>query len=128
MTNPLISAYVPCFNNASTILKVVESIRRQTIPIQDIVIVDDGSTDGSLQIATEAGITVVCNESNRGRGSANARAMLIVRNELVLCCGATNALPEKFVEIGLPYMEDQHVAAAFGRIVQRAPRSVADRW
>lgn len=75
MSYPLISVIIPVYNSESTIRKCLESLNRQTYTNYEILIVDDGSTDNSLDICKE-----VCHHSNNvhifhkeNGGSASAR-------------------------------------------------------
>lgn len=43
-----ISAVIPCFNRAQLICHAIESTINQTIPVKEIIVVDDGSTDDSV--------------------------------------------------------------------------------
>lgn len=45
-----ISAVVPCYNRKETIMRCIDSILNQTYPIYEIVIVDDGSSDGTIEL------------------------------------------------------------------------------
>ena len=47
---PLLSVIVPIYNAADTITACIESIREQTLTDIQIILVDDGSTDGSAQV------------------------------------------------------------------------------
>lgn len=47
---PLVSVIVPCFNLETVIAKCIESILAQTYPHFELLIIDDGSTDGSREI------------------------------------------------------------------------------
>ena len=58
---------VPCYNEAKTIAALVVSIRRF---VQHIIVVDDGSTDGTAAQAKSAGAVVVSHPVNRGKGAA----------------------------------------------------------
>jgi len=50
-----ISVVVPCFNNADSVKRALESISLQTFPAHEIILIDDGSTDGSPeQVASSA--------------------------------------------------------------------------
>ncbi len=123
-----ISAYIPCFNNRATLPEVIASVRGQTLPVDDLTVVDDGSTDGSPELAASLGATVLRQPSNLGRGAGRARGMEAARHELVLCCDATNILPEDFAAHAARWLEDPKVAGAFGRIGQRPGGNAATRW
>ena len=56
MTSPKISAYIPCFNNESTIQATINSIVHQTIPPSELYIVDDGSTDLTVALSRLEGV------------------------------------------------------------------------
>lgn len=122
------SAYIPCFNNAATIRSAVESVLAQSIPPEEVVVVDDGSIDDSLTRLAGLPIRIVRHEGNLGRGRARARAMDEARCEFVLCCDATNVLEPDFAARAAPWLDDRKDAAVFGRIDQRPGRGVAHRW
>ena len=62
-------AVVPAYNEAATIARVIEAIHIHA-PDFDIVVIDDGSTDDTYRVATEAGATVVRAPFNLGIGGA----------------------------------------------------------
>jgi glycosyltransferase involved in cell wall biosynthesis len=48
---PLVSILIPCYNADRWLAETIESALAQTWANKEIIIVDDGSTDGSLAIA-----------------------------------------------------------------------------
>jgi glycosyltransferase involved in cell wall biosynthesis len=60
---------IPCKNVEATIGPLVTRIRRVDAAL-DVLVVDDGSTDGTGRAALEAGATVLRHETNRGKGAA----------------------------------------------------------
>lgn len=124
----VISAYVPFFNNRSTILATLQSLQHQTISPSHIFALDDGSTDGGCELVEANGFRCLRLPSNQGRGAARHRAMLQAQGELVVSCDATNVLPPNFIESLLPWFDDPSVVAAFGWIQDPHPRGAVGRW
>lgn len=58
MTPPRFSVIIPAFNSAATLARAIDSVRAQSWPAHEIIVVDDGSTDASAEIARQFGETV----------------------------------------------------------------------
>jgi len=70
-----ISIVIPCYNEAGTVATVVERVRAVELPAaREIILVDDGSTDGTRDILAAMGrhpdVQVVLHDANRGKGAA----------------------------------------------------------
>jgi glycosyltransferase involved in cell wall biosynthesis len=61
------AAVIPCFNEEKTIAGLVSSLLKQ-VPL--VIVVDDGSTDGTSHNAEDAGAFVIRHGYNRGKGAA----------------------------------------------------------
>jgi glycosyltransferase involved in cell wall biosynthesis len=64
---PAVALIIPALNEAAAIGPALESLRG--LPLEQIIVADNGSTDGTAQVAASRGAQVVC-ESRRGYGSA----------------------------------------------------------
>ncbi|MEM8732609.1 MAG: glycosyltransferase family 2 protein [Planctomycetota bacterium] len=68
-----LSVVIPVFNEVETVLSVIERVRRTELPLE-IILVDDGSSDGtrdklaSLPAADD--LRIILHEKNRGKGAA----------------------------------------------------------
>jgi len=62
-----VAAVIPAFNAATTLEPVVRGAREQ---LDTVVVVDDGSSDATADVAARAGATVLKHEVNRGKGAA----------------------------------------------------------
>ncbi len=58
---------IPAWNEAKTISQVVTAVRSQ---VNEVVVVDDGSSDDTVDLAVAAGATVLLHPINRGQGAA----------------------------------------------------------
>jgi glycosyltransferase involved in cell wall biosynthesis len=69
MTLPLISAVIPSYNHRGFIGEAIASVRSQTYQPVEIIVVDDGSTDGSfeyLQREFDGSLAHLSRRDNRG--------------------------------------------------------------
>lgn len=93
---PRFSVTVPAFNAEATLAETVASVRAQTFPDWELVIVDDGSTDSTLRIAESLAaqddrIRVIPQE-NRGSGGAYNTAVRNARADLLVMLSADDLL------------------------------------
>ena len=70
MTRQRISVVIPCYNSASFLPQALQSVREQSRAVDEIIVVDDASTDDSAAVARDAQVTCVSLESNVGPGAA----------------------------------------------------------
>jgi hypothetical protein len=102
--NVKVSAVIPFFNDGAFVEQALESIRRQSRPVDQIVVVDDGSTDSSslsvLARLEDAGITVI-HHPNEGPGSARNLGVVHSDGEALLFLDSDDAVAEGHVELAL---------------------------
>jgi glycosyltransferase involved in cell wall biosynthesis len=73
---PLISVIIPCYNAEAYLAEAIESARRQEAGPLDIVVIDDGSTDGSAGVARRFGEAVRYEyQANAGISAARNRGV-----------------------------------------------------
>jgi glycosyltransferase involved in cell wall biosynthesis len=71
LEDPLLSVLVPAYNEAATIVAVLEAVAEKVPFRTEVIVVDDGSTDETADLAEQvAGTTVVRQGINRGKGAA----------------------------------------------------------
>lgn len=64
-----VSIVIPAKNESATVGTVVRAIR-DSYPGFEVIVVDDGSTDGTAKLASDAGAKVVCHPYSKGNGAA----------------------------------------------------------
>jgi glycosyltransferase involved in cell wall biosynthesis len=84
-TLPLVSAIIPTYNRAHTIGEAVDSILAQTYPNIEVIVVDDGSKDNTLEhLRTTYGDRIrVFSQANAGPAAARNRGIAEARGELI---------------------------------------------
>jgi len=108
--------------------RAIEGIRAQSLAITELLVVDDGSTDGTREIAWTGADRVVGLPRNAGRGAARNRAMHELHSEFVLFCDAGMSLEPQFASRALEYFSDGKVVAVFGLPSDPSASTLADRW
>ena len=93
---PLVSVIVPVYNVRGYLRKCVRSLQNQTERDIEIILVDDGSTDGSGKLcdrlAARDSRIVVCHQKNSGVSAARNKGMDLARGANT-SCSATATIP-----------------------------------
>jgi glycosyltransferase involved in cell wall biosynthesis len=80
-----ISVVIPLWNKEREIARALDSVKRQTVPASEVIVVDDGSTDSGAAVVRHFdldNLRLVCQE-NTGEGGARNRGIREAREELV---------------------------------------------
>ncbi len=80
---PGVTVVVPNWNRRDLIDRLLDRLGNQTHPIQDIVIVDNGSNDGSVELARSKGARVIALERNMGFAAAVNRGIREAQTEWI---------------------------------------------
>jgi glycosyltransferase involved in cell wall biosynthesis len=116
MRRPKISIVIPAYNAESTIIETIESVQKQTFSDFEIIIIDDGSTDNTVEVIKnihDRRIQVISYE-HRGVSAARNQGISYANGELIAFLDADDlwtpdklelqlAALEKYPEAGVAY-------------------------
>jgi glycosyltransferase involved in cell wall biosynthesis len=79
-----VSIIIPVFNEAANLQKLIEKITAVNLSSREIIVVDDGSSDGSADVAMRAGANVIRHPYNIGNGAAIKSGIRAARGKLIV--------------------------------------------
>lgn len=121
-----LTVIVPAYNEAASIGDTIRSLLAQTTEVFEIFVVDDGSTDGTGEIAAALGVRVLRPPQNTGsKAGAQNFALPLVATRYVMAIDADTVLEPNAIEILGRSFDDPEVVAACGFVL---PRHVDTVW
>ena len=110
--NARVSVIVPCFNSQRYLRETLTSLDEQTYPHFEVVLVDDGSTDASVQIARAwmqqnlRRLSTLVTQTNRGVAAARNAAIAVARGTYILPLDSDDCLTEDFLAEGVKRLDE----------------------
>lgn len=104
----LIAAVIPAYNEEKTISNVI-SVLKETEIIDQIIVVSDGSSDRTTDIAIDSEVQVIVLERNMGKGSAMKHGLDATTADIILFLDADliGLRTEHISALLLPLLEDR---------------------
>jgi GT2 family glycosyltransferase len=121
---PRASVIVPVHNGHETLGNCLAGLTCQTVAGLEIIVVDDGSTDGSAQIAQQYGAQVIV-QPRQGAAAARNRGIAAAQGEIVLFTDADCRPQPDWAEHLLAAFGDPHVVASKGTYTSQQRKLVA---
>ena len=105
MNQPLISVIMPVLNGQRFIAEAIASIHAQNYPNLEILVIDDGSTDNSAEIAVQMGAIVLAQAKNTGIAAARNRGLAAARGQLIAFLDADDLWVQNKLELQFRALE-----------------------
>ena len=123
-----VTVLVPAYNEAASIGDTIDSLRNQTVPPAEIIVIDDCSTDDTAEVARAHGATVIRPAVNTGsKAGAQNYALRDVKTQFTMAIDADTTVAPDAIELFLKAMTDPAVSAACGFVVPRHVKSIWER-
>jgi glycosyltransferase involved in cell wall biosynthesis len=120
------SIVIPAKNEEQGLLLVLPELR-QRYPEAEIIVVDDGSTDGTAQLCRDAGVKVLSHPYSKGNGAAVKSGALAARGEYLVLMDADGQHQPAEVELLLAKLKSGYDLVVGARTGRSAQASLA-RW
>jgi glycosyltransferase involved in cell wall biosynthesis len=111
-SSPLVSIVIPCYNHSNYLPTAIESILKQTYSTTEIIVVDDGSTDNTRQVAQSYPGVKYIYQNNQGLSASRNTGIKNSEGDYLIFLDADDWLYPEAIKINLGYLL-QNKAAAF---------------
>lgn len=114
---PLVSVIIPCWNTEAFIQQCIASVLNQTMQDFEIIVVDNGSTDGSIraiQALNDSRITLIELSENRGASFAREQGFLKSKGQYIQYLDSDDLISPQKLEKQIAAIMNQQNAIAFG--------------
>lgn len=109
-----LSVIIPCYNEEKTILNILGQVESAKVDLKEIIVVDDGSSDGTGEVLREKEkfdnnlYRILTHEKNQGKGAAIRTAIPYLRGDLVVIQDADlEYSPKDYPKLIQPFLDDQ---------------------
>jgi glycosyltransferase involved in cell wall biosynthesis len=123
MNETSVSVVIPAYNAAGTLGRAIDSVLNQAVPIHEIIVVDDGSSDGSADVARAYGTSVkVIQQANSQTAAARNRGIEEATGTFIGFLDADDFWEPQKIECQLAiFAKHTNVAVVGGRFYSQLP-------
>jgi len=120
--SPFVSVVVPVFNGSKTLIPCLRSILSSDLEGVELIVVDDGSSDATSEIASRFTPNVIRHPFNQGRSAARATGHRHARGRIIVCIDSDILIePSTLRQIIDRFSRDPECAVISGRLADRQP-------
>jgi len=123
-----VSVYIPCFNAEKHIEGCIKSVLSQSYPVDEILIIDDGCTDKTIEKASKYNVKIFRNKENKGLAFSRNKGILKAKNEFVASIDADVILDKKWLEILIKSFTNDKIAGIGGNLKEKYNSRLTDSW
>ncbi len=116
------SILVPAFNEGRVIESSIKSLLQLDYPNYEIIVIDDGSTDDTLEKARKwegrrGRVRVrVLTQPNSGKAAALNHGLKVARGDVIVCMDSDSKLSRNTLKMGMRYFIDDRIGAVAGNV------------
>jgi glycosyltransferase involved in cell wall biosynthesis len=107
------SVIVPSFNHGPWLGDAIESVAAQTVPVLEVIVVDDGSTDSTASVAAQFPGVRYVHQDNAGVAAARNRGLELAKGSHVVFLDADDMLAPTYLEECLRVLQNSGAGYAY---------------
>tara|TARA_Y200000002_G_scaffold343817_1_gene316570 strand:+ start:281 stop:1132 length:852 start_codon:yes stop_codon:yes gene_type:complete len=124
-----VSIYIPAYNAENTIRESIESIFKQTLKFDEIIVIDDNSTDATNKIVKEyKNINLIKNETNKGLGYNRNLGIKNSSNNIIASIDADVVLNDMWLEVMIEYFDKNQNLMCGGKMSEKLIENKYNAW
>jgi len=125
-----LSVLIPCYDAARYLAEALESAFAQGVPLDEIVVVDDGSTDETERVIAPFGERVRYHrQAHAGIAAARNRALALSTGDLIAFLDADDVWPDGSLAARLAALEaDEALEYVYGEVEQFVSPELPEEW
>lgn len=128
-----LSVIIPVLNEKDTILELLNRVKKTSVELQEIIVVDDGSTDGTTELlknnATDPLYRIFHHEENQGKGAAIRTGIQHATGDVVIIQDADLEYdPAEYAKLMAPIVDGRADVVFGSRFMGGGPHRVVFFW
>ena len=123
-----ITVYIPCYNVEQFIGPCLEHILAQTVKPSEILVINDGSLDKTVEIAQKYPVKIIHHATNQGLAAVRNTGVNNASHEYIASIDADCLASENWLEELLKGFTHPKVAGVGGKLIEKHDEKATDRW
>ena len=128
----ILSIIIPCFNESKTILSLIDAVKKSPVKNKEIIIVDDGSQDGTRDILNHLNdpeVRIIFHSKNKGKGAALRTGFNEAKGDICIVQDADLEYdPQEFPLVIQPILDGKADVVFGSRFQSGRPHRVVYFW
>jgi glycosyltransferase involved in cell wall biosynthesis len=113
MHHKLVSVIIPTYNRAQLVVEAIESVKAQSYPEIQIIVVDDGSQDNTAQSVAEFENVEYYYQKNKGQAAARNLGLSYAKGEYIASLDSDDIWHENFLKVAVAALEQYQADFVF---------------
>ena len=128
----ILSIIIPCYNESETIVSLIDAVKKSPVKDREIIIVDDGSKDGTRDILNQLNdpeVRIIFHSKNKGKGAALRTGFNEAKGDICIVQDADLEYdPQEFPLVIQPILDGKADVVFGSRFQSGRPHRVVYFW